>query len=176
MPNFTLCRDHFQAQAKLSSVAKSNHLGATRVGAQIATQGAAALGGQAQGKQVACFFNMFLNRLQNTTRFGHHGEIGYIQRAHFVHSLQTQNHLLARFIGHRSNHQTGVATLRHDAHCFFGAGLHHCRHLLHIGRSHHSQGLAMSAFPPVLFPSAEIGVRVVVRQHVGIATNAAQVF
>ena len=34
----------------------------------------------------------------------------------------------------------------------------------------------MSAFPPVLFPSAEIGVRVVVRQHVGIATNAAQVF
>ena len=67
---------------------------------------------------------MFLYLLQDTSGFGHHGQIGRIERPYLIHALQTQDHLLACVVWDGAHGQASVATLRHDADLGFDASFH----------------------------------------------------
>jgi hypothetical protein len=171
MPDLALRGDHFQAQAKVAGIAIAHHLGAARVGGQVAANGATAFGGQAQGEQQASAFGGLLHGLQHAARLGHQCEVGCVHTADGIHALQAQYHFRARCIGHASHHQTCIAPLRDDGHACGGTGLHHRSHLGRVARSHHGQCHALLALAPVVLPGRQVGGRVVVRQHMGFADD-----
>ena len=115
VPDLALRGDHLQPQAQMARIAEAHHLCAAGVGAQIATDGATALSGQTQGKQIAFAGSGLLQVLQNATGLHRDAKVGRIHGAHCIHALQAQHNLGARSIGRRACHQAGVAALRHDA-------------------------------------------------------------
>ena len=88
MPDVALRRDEFQPQAELTRVAKPHHLGAACVGAQVAANGAGALGSQAQWKEQVGGLRVVLQVLQDAAGLHRHGEVGRVQGANGVHALQ----------------------------------------------------------------------------------------
>ena len=174
MPDLTLCSDHFQTQAQLAGVAVAHDLRAARVGAQVAANGAAAFGAQAQGKQKTSGFSGSLQVLQHTTGFYGDGQVGWVDGAHRVHAGHAQHDLGARAVGHTAHHQPGVAPLRHDGRIGRCAGFDHGGHFLSVTGSHDGERPTLDAFAPVLLPWAQVSAGVGVCEHVGMATDGAQ--
>ncbi|MDT4853763.1 hypothetical protein FQZ97_880410 [compost metagenome] len=169
-PDLALRRDHFQAQAQVARVAVAHDLRAARVGRQVAADGAAALGRQAQREQVAGLLGGLLQRLQDAARLDGHREVGGVDVADGVQALQAQHHLRAAVVGNGADRQAGVAALRNDGRAGRGAGFDHVGHLLRIGRAHHGERLAARALAPVLL----VGREVALGQHVRGADDGAQ--
>ena len=157
-PDFALRRHHLQAQAQLAGVAVAHHLGAAGIGGQVAANGAAAFGGQAQGEQKAFFLARLLQGLQHAAGLYRHGEVGRVDGADAVQALQAQQYLGAGSIGDRAHHHAGVAALRHQAHTGCRAGFDHCGNLFSRAGAHHGQGVPALAFAPVLFVSGEVAL------------------
>ena len=157
-PDLALRGDHFQAQAQLARVAVAHHLRAARVGGQVAADGAAALGGQAQGEKVARRFGRALQVLQDAACFHGDGQVGRVHRAHLVHAPQAEQHLRASLIRHRSHGQPRVAALRHDGGAVRHAGAHHGGHLLGTRWAHHGERTPAGAAAPVVFVGAQVAL------------------
>ena len=177
MPELTLRRHYFQPQAQITRIAIAQHLGAARVGAQVAANRAAAFCGKTQGEQKPRSRSRFLNALQHATRLHRDGEVGGIQRAHGPQAGEAQHDLLAGFIRCGAHHQPGIATLGHDADAQLSLMLrtqaNDLADLLGMGGPHHCQGAAAHPTAPVCFPSTQVA-RTRLRQHVFNADNLAQ--
>ena len=154
VPDIALRRYHFQPQAQLARVAVAHDLRAASVGAQVAANGAAALGRHAQGEQKAGLLASLLQGLQHAAGVHRDGQVGAVDGAHLVHALQAQHDLRAAGVGRGAHHHAGVAALGHDADTGRGAGPDHGSHLGRIGRAHHGQRVAVLALAPVLLIGA----------------------
>ena len=170
VPHLALRRDHFEAHAQVAGVAIAHHLRAARIGAQVAADGAAALGRQRKGKQQARLVGCILHVLQNAAGIHRHGEVVLVEGAHGVHARKAQHHLRARGVGCRAHGQAGVAALGHDGCARGGAGTHHGCHFVGTAGAHHGQRFAALAAAPVLLPGTEIALG----QDMGGAHNALQ--
>jgi hypothetical protein len=162
--------DHFQAQAQVARVAPAQHGGAAGVGGQVAAQGAAAFGRQAQGEQQAARRGRFLHGLQHAAALGGDSQVGLVKKSHAVHALQAQQHLGAAGVGHAAAHQAGVAALGHDGHLGVGTQPHHRGHLGRGAGAHHRQRFAVPAAAPVAFKGTEVAFG----QHVAAADRGTQ--
>ena len=149
VPDLALRIDHLQPQAQIARIAIAQHLRAAGVGGQIAADGAAALGRQAQGKEQTGRACVLLQVLQDAAGLDGDRQVGLVDGQDLIHALQAEHHLRARCVGGRAHHQSGVAPLGHDADAVACTGLHHLCHFLGGGRSHHRQRLAAAAFAPV---------------------------
>ena len=170
VPNLALRCHHFQAQAQVARIAKTHHLRTTRVGAQIAANGATALRGQAERKQQPGRFAHGLQVLQHAACIHGNRQVIGVELAHRVHPAQADHHLLARGVGRGADHHAGIAALGHHAHSRCDAGFDDGRHLLCRTRAHHRQGFAALAATPVQL----IGAEVAVYQHMGWPQQGAQ--
>ena len=174
VPDFALRGDHFHTQAQFARVAVAHDLRAAGIGGQVAADGAAAFGTQAQREQKASLLRRRLQVLQHTTGFHGDGRIARVHRTHGAHALQAQHNLRAAVVGGGTHHEAGVATLRHDAGTCRSAGLDHVGHLLRAAGAHHGQCRAAHTFAPVLLPRAQVSRGVVMGEDVGVADDAAQ--
>ena len=169
-PDLALRRDHFEAQAQLARVAVAHHGRAAGIGAQVAADGATALGRQTERKQKTGLLRRRLQVLQDRAGLHRHAQVGAVDGAHRVHAAQAEHDLLAAAVGHRAHRQARVAALRHDGRAVRRAGAHHGGHLGRVGGAHHGQRLAVLAAAPVAFVAAQVALG----QHVGGAHGLAQ--
>ena len=169
-PDLALGGHDFQAQTQLAGIAIAHYLGAPGIGAQIAADGATALGGQTQREQKARLLAHLLQGLQHAAGLDCDGQVGRVQGAHRVHAREAEHHLGAAGVWRGAHHHASVAALGHDAHACRGAGLHHRCHLLGRGRAHHGQGLAALALAPVQLVAGQVTLG----EHIGLAHDGAQ--
>ena len=165
MPDLALGCDDFQTQAKVAGIAVAQHLGAAGVGAQVAADGATALGGQTEWEQKTGCLGLLLQAGQNAASLGRQGQVVGVEPTQLVHALQAQHQLAARVVGRAAQYQPSVAALRHDADRLLGVpftlgdtGLYHSRHFGGAAWPHHGQCAPSVSFAPVLFPGAQVTV------------------
>ena len=170
VPDVALGRHHFQAQHQLARVAVAQHLGAARVGGQVAANGAAALGAQAEGEQPVRIARSLLHMGQHGAGFHGQGVVVGVDGAHAVQARQRQQHGVARGVGRGAAHQPGVAALGHDGRAVGAAQAHQLRHLGRVGGPYHGQGLAREAAMLV----GQVAGRIGTREHMGVAQGVAQ--
>ena len=114
MPHLALGRHYLQPQAQLACVAIAHDLRTARVGAQVAADGAAALGRQAEGEQQARLGCGRLHVLQNAAGLHGQRQVVLVDGSYGVQARQAQHHLGAAGVGCGADRQAGVAALRHD--------------------------------------------------------------
>jgi len=149
--------DHLQAQAQLAGVAVAHHLGAAGVGAEVAANGATALGGQAQREQKALRFAQASCKVCNTqpastvtvrlaasmVRIALHAASGSAPPGCRMHPAWSPPPCRCCHLGARWLTRAATQALTHGCATCFG-----------VGRAHHRQRPAAFAFAPVLLPGA----------------------
>ncbi|MCY1301337.1 hypothetical protein D9M70_509420 [compost metagenome] len=149
MPGVARRRHHLQPQAQLARVAVAQHRGAAGVGRQVAADGAAALGRQAQREQPAVLACHVLQVLQHHAGFDGNGVVERIDLADAVEPLQRQHHRIAPGRRRGAAAQAGIAALRHHRHLVRMAGMDRGRDFLGGAGTQHGQRLAAVALAPV---------------------------
>ena len=149
IPDLALGGDGLQAQAQFAGRAVAQHLGASRVGGEVATDGATALGGEAEREEQSRCVGRTLHVRQQAARLNGHGQVGGIDVQDAVEALEVEHDLLAAVVRYRATDQAGVATLGHDADAVAATQANDLGHLVRIGRAHDGQSLAAIALAPV---------------------------
>ena len=170
VPDLAARRHDFEAEAEIAGVAVAQHLRAAGIGRQVAADGAAALGGQAEREQQTLRGDRLLQRLQHAAGLDGDGEVGRVDAAHAVQAAEAQHHLGTARIGHGTTDQAGVAALRDDRRAVQRAGLHDGRDFGGGGRAHDGKRMAAVALAPVDF----VGRQVAADEQPGAAHRGAQ--
>ena len=114
VPDATFGGDRLDAETELARVAVADDLRAAGVRRQVAADGAAALGGEAEREQQVVRRRGFLHALQHATRFGDERQVGAVDAADAVHARGREDDLRSARIGNRGTDEAGVAALRDD--------------------------------------------------------------
>ncbi len=165
VPDLAFGGHDLQAQREIARVAIAQHLRAAGVGGQVAADGAAAFGRQAQREQAVRGRRGLLHGLQDAPGLHGDGVVVGVQRAHGGEPGGGQDDRGAGIVRRGAAAQARVAALRHHRHAMLGAHLDGGRHVGGRAGADHRQRRAAIAAAPI----QHIGIRVRARQHVGVA-------
>ena len=136
VPDLPVGQDDLDAEREFAHVAVAQHRHATGVGRKVAADLGRALGAQAQGEQPVGVLSRALDVGQDAAGLDRDRVVERIDLAHAIEPRQRQHNLLARFVGHRSTAQAGVATLGHDGRAYLRAQADDGGDLFGVGRPH----------------------------------------
>ena len=154
VPDLALRRHDLEAQHEMTRVAVVQHLHAAGVGREVAADGAASLGGEAQRKQAVMRGRRLLDGLQDHAGLDRHRIADLVDLDDAVHAVERQHDLAAVLVRHAAADQAGVAALGHDGDTLGGAELHDAGDLFGARRPHHGERGAEIVVAPV----GEIGM------------------
>ena len=157
----------------MAGIAVVQHLHPAGIGRKIAADGAASLGGEAQGKQAVVGRRGVLDGLQDSAGLDRHRVADLVDFDDAVHAVERQHDLAAVLVRHAAADQAGVSALGHDGDLLRGAELDHARDLIGRGRPHDGERGAEIIVAPV----REIGMLArLVDDQALVADDAAQLF
>ena len=171
VPDLPVGEHDLEAEHELAGVAVAQHLHATGVGGNHATDFTRTLAGQGQRKQPVGLLRRGLHGGQRHASFGTQRVVGGIHAADAPQPRQVDHHRGPVGQGRGPATQAGVAALGHHRAPRRCAGPHHRRHLRSVGRQHHRTSTAGVSPAPV----GEVGRHVDVGgKAMGRADDAAQ--
>ena len=154
VPDPAVGQHHLEPEDEVAGIAVGEHRRAARVGGEVATDAARALGGQREREQHPGGLRRRLHLAEHHA--GLHGDAG-IHRIDRAQARQPRHGDDDAPLRQAPADMAGITSLRHHGHARLGAGPHREGDLGGVGRPHHREGVAPAQAPRLRKVGSEVG-------------------